>query len=201
MFAVKKAPIILLAVILVGVAWLGFSRERKLPSISHVGKPVEQWIQELRDDDYAVRDSAEDALREMGEACVPYLIQSLGEKDSELKKAVMKLGGDFARSHFSPSEAHLNREAAAKALALMPEAGESAVLALAARLTDDYSPAAEEAQRRLRARAPRSQRQGGKLGGAARASLRRFELPCCCSGAVCVAAPKRRPAPRRGAAR
>ena len=61
--------------------------------------------------------------------------------------------------------------------------------------------AAPEAQRRLRARAPRSQRQGGKLGGAARVSLRRFELPCCCSGAVCVAAPKRRPAPRRGAAR
>ena len=61
--------------------------------------------------------------------------------------------------------------------------------------------AAPEAQRRLRARAPRSQRQGGKLGGAARASLRRFELPCCCSGAVCVAAPKRLPAPRRGAAR
>ena len=131
-------------------AWLAFGQRDVPVSFDHGGKPVERWLQELRHDDYVVRDAALEAVREMGDKALPHLVSRLRHRDSKLREVLVGLADRWSPGRLGVIEAHLEREVAARTLAELPERSAKGAPELVELLDDEWGPAAEEAQRAVR---------------------------------------------------
>lgn len=119
-------------------------------SFDHQGRSVEAWVADLRAEEYSRRSAAVAAIGEMKEKVVPHLIHELKQRDSRLRRRVVRLTARFGREMIAPGNAIRRRTAAAGALADIPEHAVLAVPALIGALADENAAVAAEVERALR---------------------------------------------------
>ena len=63
------------------------------PTVSHAGKTVEQWINDLADEEDYVREEAADALEQLGKPAIPALIDALQRPDVRIRRGAAQILG------------------------------------------------------------------------------------------------------------
>jgi HEAT repeat protein len=110
---------------------------------SHQGKRLSAWLYDLRSDNSEATELAEKAIHQMGDKCVPTLLEMLRSRDSRLKVKLMEWaeGHDFseeALTRFKIMPAADRSAIASQAFEILGEKAKAAIPGLIEMLGEDF---------------------------------------------------------------